>query len=169
MLPVSSFKDSAWGSIGDDLWPIVAKLLGAQRLARQVCFVSINVAAKPFSVNNLYPYNVMSILKYYFQIFFWNLKDASGTNFLFCRAKLHQLELGTVPWRFSWEIMAGLNIEKMEFFTHLIQLNACFLGEIYPRSLGWPVLTVKMKLLSTYLQALDILCCHFLSGMLLFS
>ncbi|XAR65643.1 tRNA(Phe) [7-((3-amino-3-carboxypropyl)-4-demethyl)wyosine(37)-N(4)]- methyltransferase [Bertholletia excelsa] len=35
VLPVSSFKDPAWDSIGDELWPLVAKSLGAQRLARQ--------------------------------------------------------------------------------------------------------------------------------------
>lgn len=35
VLPVSSFKDPAWDTIGDELWPIVAKSLGAQRLARQ--------------------------------------------------------------------------------------------------------------------------------------
>lgn len=35
VLPVSSFKDPAWDSIGDELWPMVAKSLGAQRLARQ--------------------------------------------------------------------------------------------------------------------------------------
>lgn len=39
VLPVSSFKDPVWDSFGDELWPIVAKLLGAQRLARQVWFV----------------------------------------------------------------------------------------------------------------------------------
>ncbi|KAL6990779.1 nicotinamide N-methyltransferase [Sarracenia purpurea var. burkii] len=35
VLPVSSFKESIWDSLGDELWPIVAKSLGAQRLARQ--------------------------------------------------------------------------------------------------------------------------------------
>ncbi|XP_028059424.1 protease Do-like 7 [Camellia sinensis] len=35
MLPMTSFKDPAWDSVGAELWPIVAKSLGAQRLARQ--------------------------------------------------------------------------------------------------------------------------------------
>ncbi|XP_052201348.1 tRNA wybutosine-synthesizing protein 2/3/4 isoform X2 [Diospyros lotus] len=35
VLPVSSFKDPVWDSIGDELWPVVAKSLGAKRLARQ--------------------------------------------------------------------------------------------------------------------------------------
>ncbi|XP_020273549.1 tRNA wybutosine-synthesizing protein 2/3/4 isoform X2 [Asparagus officinalis] len=35
VLPVNSLKDAIWNSIGDELWPIVAKSLGAQRLARQ--------------------------------------------------------------------------------------------------------------------------------------
>lgn len=39
VLPVSSFKDPVWDSFGDELWPIVTKSLGAQRLARQVWFV----------------------------------------------------------------------------------------------------------------------------------
>ncbi|CAL5383743.1 unnamed protein product [Camellia sinensis] len=35
VLPMTSFKDPAWDSVGVELWPIVAKSLGAQRLARQ--------------------------------------------------------------------------------------------------------------------------------------
>ncbi|PSS24836.1 TRNA wybutosine-synthesizing protein [Actinidia chinensis var. chinensis] len=35
VLPVSSFKNPVWDSIGDELWPIVSKSLGARRLARQ--------------------------------------------------------------------------------------------------------------------------------------
>ncbi|XP_009607250.1 tRNA wybutosine-synthesizing protein 2/3/4 [Nicotiana tomentosiformis] len=35
VLPVTSFKDSAWDLIGQELWFIVAKSLGAHRLARQ--------------------------------------------------------------------------------------------------------------------------------------
>lgn len=35
VLPVSSFKDPAWDSIGEELWPIIAKSLKATRLARQ--------------------------------------------------------------------------------------------------------------------------------------
>lgn len=35
VLPVFSFRDPAWDFIGDELWPKVAKSLGAQRLARQ--------------------------------------------------------------------------------------------------------------------------------------
>lgn len=35
VLPVTSFKDPLWGSIGKELWPLVAKSLGALRLARQ--------------------------------------------------------------------------------------------------------------------------------------
>ncbi|CAL5344569.1 unnamed protein product [Camellia sinensis] len=115
VLPMTSFKDPAWDSVGAELWPIVAKSLGAQRLARQ-------------------------------------------------SAELLQLELGTVLWRFLWEIMAGLTIGKMEFSIPLIQPSACSPGEIFLRSLGWPVLTVEMKLLWIYLQASDILCCHSLSG-----
>ncbi|XP_058094324.1 tRNA wybutosine-synthesizing protein 2/3/4 isoform X2 [Magnolia sinica] len=36
VLPVSSFKDPIWDSVGEELWPTVAKSLGAHRLARQV-------------------------------------------------------------------------------------------------------------------------------------
>ncbi|XP_039140160.1 tRNA wybutosine-synthesizing protein 2/3/4 isoform X2 [Dioscorea cayenensis subsp. rotundata] len=35
VLPVTSFKDQAWNSMGEELWPIVANSIGAQRLARQ--------------------------------------------------------------------------------------------------------------------------------------
>lgn len=35
VLPVNSFTDPIWDSMGDELWPIVAKSLGTQRLARQ--------------------------------------------------------------------------------------------------------------------------------------
>ncbi|XP_078437024.1 met-10+ like family protein / kelch repeat-containing protein isoform X2 [Wolffia australiana] len=35
VIPVNSFKDSAWESISEELWPIVARSLGAHRLARQ--------------------------------------------------------------------------------------------------------------------------------------
>lgn len=35
VLPVSSFKDPAWNTLGDELWTVVAKSLGARRLARQ--------------------------------------------------------------------------------------------------------------------------------------
>ncbi|XP_057764888.1 tRNA wybutosine-synthesizing protein 2/3/4 isoform X2 [Salvia miltiorrhiza] len=35
VLPVTSFKDEVWNSIGEKLWPLVARALGAQRLARQ--------------------------------------------------------------------------------------------------------------------------------------
>lgn len=35
VLPKTSFKDPIWDSIGKELWPIVAKALGANRLARQ--------------------------------------------------------------------------------------------------------------------------------------
>ncbi|KAJ4980614.1 hypothetical protein NE237_031451 [Protea cynaroides] len=35
VLPVSSFSDPAWDLIGDELWSIVAKSLGARRLGRQ--------------------------------------------------------------------------------------------------------------------------------------
>ncbi|KAK2644488.1 hypothetical protein Ddye_019683 [Dipteronia dyeriana] len=37
VLPVTAFKDSAWDSIGDELWPIIAKSLNTSRLARQGC------------------------------------------------------------------------------------------------------------------------------------
>ncbi|CAL5412423.1 unnamed protein product [Camellia sinensis] len=80
VLPMTSFKDPAWDSVGAELWPIVAKSLGAQRLARQIM------------------------------------------------AELLQLELGTVLWRFLWEIMAGLTIGKMEFSIPLIQPSACSPG-----------------------------------------
>ncbi|XP_011096065.1 tRNA wybutosine-synthesizing protein 2/3/4 [Sesamum indicum] len=35
VLPVFSFKDQVWDSIGKELWPLVAESLGARRLARQ--------------------------------------------------------------------------------------------------------------------------------------
>ncbi|KAL5730750.1 hypothetical protein ACHQM5_003542 [Ranunculus cassubicifolius] len=35
VLPITSFKDPIWNSIREELWPMVAKLLGANRLARQ--------------------------------------------------------------------------------------------------------------------------------------
>nr|Q8H4D4.1 RecName: Full=tRNA wybutosine-synthesizing protein 2/3/4; Includes: RecName: Full=tRNA wybutosine-synthesizing protein 3 homolog; Short=tRNA-yW-synthesizing protein 3; AltName: Full=tRNA(Phe) 7-((3-amino-3-carboxypropyl)-4-demethylwyosine(37)-N(4))-methyltransferase; Includes: RecName: Full=tRNA wybutosine-synthesizing protein 2 homolog; Short=tRNA-yW-synthesizing protein 2; AltName: Full=tRNA(Phe) (4-demethylwyosine(37)-C(7)) aminocarboxypropyltransferase [Oryza sativa Japonica Group]BAC20692. len=35
VLPKTCFKDPLWESVRDDLWPLVAKSLGAQRLARQ--------------------------------------------------------------------------------------------------------------------------------------
>ncbi|KAL5972635.1 hypothetical protein ACLOJK_039440 [Asimina triloba] len=40
VLPSSSFKDPIWDSVGEELWPTVAKLLGARRLARQGRIVS---------------------------------------------------------------------------------------------------------------------------------
>lgn len=36
VLPISSFDDPAWDTIGEELWSAVAKSLGARRLARQV-------------------------------------------------------------------------------------------------------------------------------------
>ena len=36
VLPVTSFKDPTWDTIGEELWPLVAKSLGTYRLARQV-------------------------------------------------------------------------------------------------------------------------------------
>lgn len=36
MLPVTSFKNPLWDSIGEDLWPVIAKSVNAVRLARQV-------------------------------------------------------------------------------------------------------------------------------------
>ncbi|XP_022926928.1 tRNA wybutosine-synthesizing protein 2/3/4 [Cucurbita moschata] len=35
VLPVTSFKDPTWDTIGEELWPMVAKSLGTSRLARQ--------------------------------------------------------------------------------------------------------------------------------------
>ncbi|KAI3680535.1 hypothetical protein L6452_35307 [Arctium lappa] len=35
VLPMNSFKDSVWDSLGNDLWSTVAESLGARRLARQ--------------------------------------------------------------------------------------------------------------------------------------
>ncbi|KAL2467137.1 tRNA wybutosine-synthesizing protein 2/3/4 [Abeliophyllum distichum] len=35
VLPVTSFKDPLWDSIGKELWPLVAKSIGTHRLARQ--------------------------------------------------------------------------------------------------------------------------------------
>ncbi|KAK3188377.1 hypothetical protein Dsin_027938 [Dipteronia sinensis] len=35
VLPVTAFKDPAWDSIGDELWPVIAKSLNTSRLARQ--------------------------------------------------------------------------------------------------------------------------------------
>lgn len=46
MLPKSAFTDPIWDSIGVEVWPLVAKSLGAQRLARQV---SQNKIKKPLS------------------------------------------------------------------------------------------------------------------------
>lgn len=48
VLPVSSFKDPVWDSFGDELWSIVAKSLGGQRLARQVWFVIITASKLPW-------------------------------------------------------------------------------------------------------------------------
>ncbi|CAA6658210.1 unnamed protein product [Spirodela intermedia] len=57
VLPVTSFKDPAWDLIGEDLWPIVAKSLGARRLARQLSKVNdmltINKGATPLVINCL--------------------------------------------------------------------------------------------------------------------
>ena len=36
MLPVTSFKNTLWESIAEELWPVVAKSVNAARLARQV-------------------------------------------------------------------------------------------------------------------------------------
>jgi tRNA wybutosine-synthesizing protein 3 len=36
ILPKTCFKDPLWESVSEELWPLVAKALGAQRLARQV-------------------------------------------------------------------------------------------------------------------------------------
>jgi tRNA wybutosine-synthesizing protein 3 len=36
ILPKTCFKDPLWESVSEELWPLVAKSLGAQRLARQV-------------------------------------------------------------------------------------------------------------------------------------
>jgi len=35
ILPKTCFKDPLWESVGEELWPLIAKSLGAQRLARQ--------------------------------------------------------------------------------------------------------------------------------------
>ncbi|KAL0542912.1 hypothetical protein IC582_017993 [Cucumis melo] len=35
VLPLTSFKDPTWDTIGEELWPLVAKSLGTYRLARQ--------------------------------------------------------------------------------------------------------------------------------------
>ncbi|KAE8659758.1 tRNA wybutosine-synthesizing protein 2/3/4 [Hibiscus syriacus] len=35
VLPISSFRDPVWDSIGEELWPIIAKSLNTHRLARQ--------------------------------------------------------------------------------------------------------------------------------------
>lgn len=42
VLPVTSFKDEIWDSLGDELWSAVAKSLSARRLARQVCYCIYN-------------------------------------------------------------------------------------------------------------------------------
>lgn len=39
VLPVTSFKDLVWDTIGAELWRIVAKSLNARRLARQVRYM----------------------------------------------------------------------------------------------------------------------------------
>jgi tRNA wybutosine-synthesizing protein 3 len=36
ILPKACFKNTLWESVSEELWPLVAKSLGAQRLARQV-------------------------------------------------------------------------------------------------------------------------------------
>ena len=36
ILPKTCFKDPLWESVGEELWPLIAKSLGTQRLARQV-------------------------------------------------------------------------------------------------------------------------------------
>ncbi|KAF6168121.1 hypothetical protein GIB67_011506 [Kingdonia uniflora] len=41
VLPTTSFKDPIWDSIGDKLWPSVARSLGTCRLARQLDFEAI--------------------------------------------------------------------------------------------------------------------------------
>lgn len=39
VLPVTSFKDPVWDSIGAEVWPIIAKSLNTNRLARQVSYI----------------------------------------------------------------------------------------------------------------------------------
>lgn len=41
VLPKTAFMDPRWDSVGEELWPIVAKSLGAQRLARQVSYYQV--------------------------------------------------------------------------------------------------------------------------------
>ena len=50
MLPVTSFKDPAWNLVGKELWPVVAKSIGTDRLAQQVrfCILLIEAASKIF-------------------------------------------------------------------------------------------------------------------------
>lgn len=36
VLPVTSFKDPIWDTVGEELWPMIAKSLCTSRLARQV-------------------------------------------------------------------------------------------------------------------------------------
>lgn len=43
MLPVTSFKDPVWDSIGEELWPTIAKSLNTSRLARQVSETSYDM------------------------------------------------------------------------------------------------------------------------------
>lgn len=41
VLPVTSFKDPVWDSIGGELWPAIAKILNTSRLARQVSYMHV--------------------------------------------------------------------------------------------------------------------------------
>jgi hypothetical protein len=44
VLPKTCFKEPLWESIGEELWQLVAKSLGAQRLARQVSYLFLENA-----------------------------------------------------------------------------------------------------------------------------
>lgn len=50
VLPVTSFKDDMWNSIGEELWPLVARALGAQRLARQVRCITLLMFHRIFMI-----------------------------------------------------------------------------------------------------------------------
>ena len=67
MLPVTSFKDPIWDSIGDELWPTIAKSLNTCRLARQVSHAYELYQTPCFSLLTL----VFASL--FFQTFFFNI------------------------------------------------------------------------------------------------
>ena len=52
LLPKTCFKDPLWESIREELWQLVAKSLGAQRLARQVSYVYLSALTTVWQQNS---------------------------------------------------------------------------------------------------------------------